>query len=122
MFRRDPHFPPLSPKDAPGGGDGVGDQPTRDVTGMGPERLAVPDASKPDEAIKQLAGEITIDKYLYLPYDPVRHRVLMVAFPNGTKDLAGVRKIVTRFQERRPVLGAAQRAERGQFGRGLRRP
>ena len=26
-------------------------------------------------------------------------RVLMVAFPNGTKDLAGVRKIVARFQD-----------------------
>ncbi len=98
VFRRDPHFPPLAPKDAPGGGDGIGDQPTRDVTGMGPERLSVSDASKPDEAIQKLAGEIAIDRKLYLPYDPVRHRVLMVAFPNGTKDLEGVRKIVTRFQ------------------------
>ena len=98
VFRRDPHFPPLTSKDAPGGGDGIGDQPTRDVTGMGPERLSVQDAGKPDEAIKALEGEIAIDKKMYLPYDPVRHRVLMVAFPNGTKDLDGVRKIVTRFQ------------------------
>jgi len=98
VFRRDPHFPPLAPKDAPGGGDGIGDQPTRDVTGMGPERLSVSDASKPDEAIKKLEGEVAIDKKLYLPYDPVRKRVLMVAFPNGTKDLDGVRRIVTRFQ------------------------
>jgi len=98
VFRRDPHFPPLAPKDAPGGGDGIGDQPTRDVTGMGPERLSVSDASKPDEAIKKLEGEVAIDRKLYLPYDPARHRVLMVAFPNSTKDLSGVRKIVTRFQ------------------------
>jgi hypothetical protein len=98
VFRRDPHFPPLSPKDAPGGGDGIGDQPTRDVIGMGPERLSVPDAGKPEEAIQKLEGEIAIDKKLYLPYDPLRKRVLMVSFPNGTKDLDGVRQIVTRFQ------------------------
>ena len=98
VFRRDPHFPPLTPKDAPGGADGIGDQPTRDVTGMGPERMNVSDASKPDEAIKKLEGEIAIDRKMYLPYDPVRKRVLMVAFPNGTKDLEGVRKVVMRFQ------------------------
>ena len=40
------------PRDAPGGGDGIGDQPTRAVTGMGPERLSVQDAGEPDEAIK----------------------------------------------------------------------
>lgn len=98
VFRRTPGFPPLAPKDAPGGGDGIGDQPTRDTIGMGPERLSVPDASKPDEAIKQLEGEIAIDRAMYLPFDPQRHRVLFVAFPNGTKDLAGVRQIVAHFQ------------------------
>ena len=98
VFRHDPHFPPLAPRDAPSGGDGVGDQPTRDVIAMGPERLSVPDASKPDEAIKKLEVEIGIDKKMYLPFDPVRKRVLMVAFPNGTKDLDGVRAIVTHFQ------------------------
>jgi len=98
VFRRDPHFPPLAPKDAPGGADGIGDQPTRDVTGMGPERMNVSDASKPDEAIRKLEGEIAIDRKMYLPYDPARKRVLMVSFPNGTKDLEGVRKVVTRFQ------------------------
>ena len=99
VFRRDPHFPPLAPKGVPGGADGIGDQPTRDVTGMGPERLNVSDAGKPDEAIKKLEGEIAIDRKMYLPYDPVRKRVLMVSFPNGTKDLEGVRKVVTRFQD-----------------------
>jgi len=98
VFRRDPHFPPFAPQDAPGGGDGVGDQPTRDVTGMGPERLSVPDANKPDEAIQKLEGEIAIDKRMYLPFDPVRKRVLMVAFPNGTQNLDGVRRIVAHFQ------------------------
>ncbi|MBV9851045.1 MAG: hypothetical protein JO250_15350 [Armatimonadetes bacterium] len=98
VFRHRPGFPPLAPKSAPPGGDGVGDQPTRDTIGMGPERLAVPDASKPDEAIKNLEAEVAIDRAMYLPFDPLRHRVLMVAFPNGTKDLAGVRKIVAHFQ------------------------
>ena len=98
VFRRKAGFPPLAPKSAPSGGDGIGDQPTRDTIGMGPERLSVPDASKPDEAIKQLDGEVAIDRAMYLPFDPQRHRALMVAFPNGTKDLDGVRKIVTHFQ------------------------
>ena len=68
------------------------------MIGMGPERLSVSDAGKPEEAIQKLEGEIAIDKKLYLPYDPLRKRVLMVSFPNGTKDLAGVRQIVTHFQ------------------------
>ena len=121
VFRRDPHFPPLAPKDAPGGGDGIGDQPTRDVIGMGPERLSVPDASKPDEAIKKLEGEIAIDKQMYLPYDPVRKRVLMVAFPNGTKDLDGVRKIVTHFQNDVQYWEPRNEPNGGSSGRGLRR-
>ena len=55
------------------------------------------------------------------PSIPLRHRVLMVAFPNGTKDLDGVRRIVDHFQNDVAVLGAAQRAERRQQRRGLRR-
>jgi len=96
VFRRKPGFPPLPPKGASGGTEG--DEVMRGVTGMGPQRHAVPDASKPDEAIRKLEENISIDRQYYLPYDPYRQRALMVAFPNGTKDLAGVRKIVEHFR------------------------
>jgi hypothetical protein len=100
VFRADPdhHFPALADKSVPGGMDGTGDQPTRDYSGMGPERLSVQDASKPDDAIKDLDPQVAVDKSLYLPYDPLRKRALMIAFPNGTKDIGGVRKIVEHFQ------------------------
>ncbi|MDQ2730694.1 MAG: hypothetical protein M3Y56_03465 [Armatimonadota bacterium] len=98
VFRNKPGFPPLPAKDVPGGSYPSEDEPLRGVTGMGPQRLSVQDASKPDEAIAALDIDVALDKKFYLPYDPVRGRALMVAFPNGTKDLAGVRKIVDHFK------------------------
>jgi hypothetical protein len=70
----------------------------RNVTGMGPQRHFVEDASKPDEAIAKLASAIEYDKKTYLAYDPLRQRKLMIAFPNGTDDAVGVRKVVARFK------------------------
>src|SRR5579871_5884872 len=99
VFRNDPHFPPLPPKGVPGGSYPSMDEPMRGVTGMGPQRLFVRDCSKPDESIALLEADIALDKQYYLPYDPYRKRVLMIAFPGGTKDLAGVRKIVEHFQK-----------------------
>lgn len=99
VFRRDPHFPPPPPKDAPSGSYPSNDEPMRGVTAMGPQRLFVKDASKPDEEITRLDGDVALDKQWYLSHpDPARPRALLVAFPNGTKDLAGVRKIVAHFQ------------------------
>ena len=93
IFRKDARFPDMPPKDAPGGSEVA-----RGVTGMGPQRHAA-DAAKPEEAIKNLEAAVAADRLLYLPYDPVRKRVLMLAFPGGTKDrLDGVKKIAEHFK------------------------
>ncbi len=98
IFRKDPHFPDLPPPDASGGPDGTMDEVMRGVTGMGPQRHRA-DADKPDESIKNLAAALAIDRKYYLPFDPARKRSLMVAFPNGTKNLDGVKKIVEHFKD-----------------------
>ena len=85
---------PTPPKGTEGGSYPSEDEVMRGVAGIGPQRHAVPDASKPDEAIRKLSGDVALDRKYYLPFDPVRKRALMVAFPNGTKDLDGVRKVV----------------------------
>jgi len=75
------------------------DQVSRAVTGMGPQRHHVADASKAEEEIKRLEESIAYDVKEYVSRDPLRRRELMIAFPNGTKDTNGVRKIVAHFKD-----------------------
>lgn len=98
IFRKDARFPDLPAKDEPGGTHPALDEVMRGVTGMGPQRHRA-DAAKPDESIRNLAKDIAIDKKFYLGRDPARPRALLVAFPNGTMDLEGVRRIVERFKD-----------------------
>ncbi len=98
IFRKDPRFPDLPPPGTPGGPDDTMDEVMRGVTGMGPQRHRA-DADKPDETIKRLEDELAIDRKMYLPFDPDRKRSLLVAFPNGTKNLNGVKKIVEHFKD-----------------------
>jgi F5/8 type C domain len=98
IFRKNANFPDLPPVGTRGGVEGTLDQVMRGVIGMGPQRHQA-NADKPDETIARLEKDLAIDQKMYLPFDPVRKRVLMVAFPNGTKNLAGVRKIVERFKD-----------------------
>ena len=98
IFRKDAHFPDLPSPNTSGGPDGAMDEVMRGVTGMGPQRHRA-DADKPDETIKRLEDELAIDQKMYLPFDPARKRSLMVAFPNGTKNLDGVKKIVEHFKD-----------------------
>lgn len=99
IFRNHQGFPPLPPADVPGGFYPSEDQPMRGVTGMGPQRHSLRNPEKPDEMIKLLSMNVELDKKYYLPFDPVRKRVLMCAFPNGTKGrLEGIRKIVEHFK------------------------
>ncbi len=98
VFRRHEGFPDPAPKGTGGGSYAAEDQVMRGVAGIGPQRHAVADAGKPDEAVAKLSADIALDRTYYLPFDPERKRALMVAFPNGTKDLAGVRKVVQRLK------------------------
>ncbi len=97
IFRRDERFPELPHKDAFPGGGGTTDQVLRGVIVMGPQRHSV-SADKPEESIKNLSVDISIDRALYLPFDPVRPRSLMAAFGGGTKNTEGVRRLVEHFK------------------------
>ncbi|MCY3017894.1 MAG: NEW3 domain-containing protein [Planctomycetota bacterium] len=98
VFRNNPNFPPLPPPKTPGGG-GTEDEVMRGVTGMGPQRHRA-EAAKPTESFRELDASIEPDKKYYLPFDPVRKRALMIAFPNGTKGkLDGVKKVVERYKD-----------------------
>jgi hypothetical protein len=98
VARDNPNFPKLPPLDSKYPKPGTGDEVMRGVSGMGPQRHSA-DASKPEESIKRLEAEIAADRELYLPFDPARKRVLMIAFGNGTKGkLDGVKQIVEHFK------------------------
>lgn len=97
ILRDDPNFPKMP---APGtfGGEGLIDEITRGVMGYGPQRHKVDNASAADSEIPRLDAEIALDQKYYMPFDPYRKRELLIVFPNGTWDLAGVRKIVEHFK------------------------
>ena len=108
ILRNTPNFP-VEPSeylpDNSGSSDG-GDEVSRGVLGMGPQRHAVTDASQPAAAIASLAPSIAQDKQYYTPYDPQRSRPLLIAFPNGVgasnphqqdANLAGLTQIVQQF-------------------------
>ena len=97
ILRDDPHFPKM-PGPGTFGGEGLIDEVTRGVLGYGPQRHKVDNASAADSEIPRLDREIALDQTYYLPFDPYRKRELLIVFPNGTWDLAGVRKIVEHFK------------------------
>lgn len=102
IFRDHPGFPKLPSVSTPRGamqeGSFAEDAPTRGILGIGPTRHAVLNASNADQEIARLDIDIGLDTQYYTPYDPTRKRDLLIAFPNGTSDLAGVRKIVDHFK------------------------
>ncbi len=69
ILRRDPHFPEMPGVEVSGGSNGVLDQVTRGVTGMGPQRYQMR-GSKAGETIKALDIDVAIDKQYYLGRDP----------------------------------------------------
>lgn len=76
--------------------DGAMDPVLRAAMGMGLERLAVQDAGQPAQAIARLQQYLTLYRQLYPnatgPLD------VIVAFPNGSANLAGVQQIVSYFK------------------------
>ena len=102
ILRNDPRFPALPPAQVSGGNYPAMDEPMRGVLGMGPQRHAARDFEKPEkveEVLRKLGADVALDTNYYLPFDPVRQRALMMAFPNGTKGkLEAVRRVVERFQ------------------------
>ena len=101
IFRNESNFPALPSATAyPPSAYGQ-DEVVRGITGMGPQRYEVQNAASPDADIAQIQSEIALDQLFYTPYDPIRPRPLMIAFPNGTAgaaNLAGVKKVVQAFQ------------------------
>jgi len=107
IFRANANFPAMPNVSLPNNSAVFdGDEVARGVTGMGPQRHPVTDASQPDQAIAQLDPSIAQDKQYYTPFDPQRARPLLIAFPNGIadadpdkqkKNLDGLRKIVARY-------------------------
>lgn len=98
ILRHTPGFPEMPPKGTPFGSYPSEDQPMRGVLGIGPQRHSA-DANKAEESIKKLTDDFALDQEFYLPFDPARDRREMVAFPNGTKNEAGVRQIVEAFKD-----------------------
>ncbi len=98
IIRDDPNFPRLPDPSEPGG-EYAQDAPTRSILGIGPERHAAKDASQPDKTIAEIEKGIEMEAKYYLPYDKARKRALLVAFPNGTENTEGVKKIVERFKD-----------------------
>ena len=96
IFRNNPNFPTLPPPD-PNLYYQLDDEVMRGVTGMGPQRLYISNADNPAADIPRLQQEIAIDQQYYLPYDPLRNRQLIIAFPGGTSNLAGVLAVVQAF-------------------------
>ena len=86
IFRPNANFPLMPSPTLPNNSttaEGV-DEVVRGVTGMGPQRHAVSDASKPAQAFALLDAGIAQDKQYYTPYRPAAQpRPLMIAFPNG---------------------------------------
>ena len=101
IFRRDAHFPTPPALGTPGADPTLaGDEVMRGVLALGPPRQAVQDASNAAAGIQSLLPAITLDKQYYLGYDdPLRPRDLLIAFPNGTSNLAGVAQVATQFQD-----------------------
>ena len=98
IFRNKAGFPEVPPTE-PNAYALVDDEAIRGVTGMGPQRHFVNDTNNPDADIARLRQEIDIDKQVYLPFDPVRKRCLLIAFPVGTLNLTGVRRVIEAFKD-----------------------
>jgi len=99
ILNSSPNFPvvPAPGVDVASGGS-VNDEAVRDVTGLGPQRYAVPDASDPQSALALIEPDIAIDNQLYLSNtDSQRPRSELIAFPNGVPgnfDYSGISTIV----------------------------
>ncbi|MBC7784032.1 MAG: discoidin domain-containing protein [Burkholderiales bacterium] len=81
-------------------GDPSENQVVRDVTGMGPERLNIADTSDPQKAIESVQLTIAASHALAVGRDAVRPNDLLLAFTNGTSNLASVKQIVTALQDK----------------------
>ena len=96
IFRNNTNFPASPPPDTRGASfDGM-DEITRGLCGIGPQRHAV--RNPITNAIKNVEFDVALDRKYYLPYDPVRKRVLLAAFPEGIKDYAQLKMFVEHFK------------------------
>ncbi len=96
IFRQSTNFPASPPPETSGGSFSGMDEITRGVCGIGPQRHAV--LNPITNAIKNVEADVALDKQYYLPYDPLRKRVLLAAFPEGIKDYAQLKTFVEHFK------------------------
>ncbi|MDR3709412.1 MAG: carboxypeptidase regulatory-like domain-containing protein [Capsulimonadaceae bacterium] len=100
IFRNTANFPANAAQGVSGGLVSSDDDIARGVTAMGPQRHFVSDSNNPSADYAQLDYGIGLDTTYYTPYDSTRPRPLMIAFPNGTSNSAGVIQVVQRYQDR----------------------
>jgi len=96
IFRQNTNFPALPPPETAGGSVGSMDEITRGSCGIGPQRHAVKNPIK--DMVKYVDADVALDKQYYLPFDPLRKRVLLAAFPEGIKDYAQLQSFVEHFK------------------------
>ena len=77
--------------------DGAQDTALSSILINGPQRYRA-DTNDVKATIAKLDHDIAIARELYLGRDAVRPRALLIAFPDGTENLAAVRQIVERFK------------------------
>ena len=103
IFRDDPHFPHPPPWSTPASysTEGGQDNVMRGIIGLGPQRHYIADVSNPDPTLQTVTADLGLDQQYYLANpDPIRPRDLMINFPNGGSDLAGVTKVATQLGSR----------------------
>jgi hypothetical protein len=98
IVRPNANFPALPPPGTKGGSAGSMDEITRGVCGIGPQRHAVKNPIT--DAVANVAADVALDQQYYLPFDPLRQRALLAAFPEGVKDYAAFKGFVEQFKDR----------------------
>lgn len=103
IFRNDPHFPQVPSGSVPASyaAEPGQDNVLRGIIGLGPQRHYFNDSSNPDATLQTVTADLGLDQQYYLAFpDPVRPRDLMVNFPGGGTNVAGVTKVATQLGDR----------------------
>ena len=96
VFRNTAGFPARPAPSTSGGPDPMGDEVVSGLTGVGVERIPCQDANNLN--FGYMDAYVAAEKQWYAAYgDSTRPRPMMIAFPAGTTNLAGVQQVVSRY-------------------------